>query len=653
MGQTLRHSVEICKVAAHSTEKTGHYRIIHRHNTGKTPLTALYFPFITTSWHLLTKRCGFVLQGSLLLSAVLFVPALCLAQERTTQAETAGAQVKKESVQLRIEGKINEAQQTNIRNFLSFSKLDPELPLSETMFAYYLDKVKKEASTALEPFGYYNPTIDVSGERAAQGWTVRVQVDPGKAVRVNTVDLNYSGDGAQERDLLRARDRFESSKGEVFNHSVYEQNKNSLLDLATELGYPRARYATSRVEVRRTDSSANIFLHLDTDIRYTVAALNFDSTYLDQNLLRKISPVHEGDALSPNALTAMRQALYDTNYFSTVDVNYNLEAATDGKVPVEVLTTPAPRNRYGFGLGYGTDTGARATLDYSNRYLNRKGHQLDVRLRPSERLSSFAGMYGIPIGDPSKDRLTINSAYQTESFANIDTTSWLTKVSREHNWKNGQIAVYLQYLDEQYDTGLRSGHASLLIPGISASLVFADNRINTGRGVRLWASLEGSEDKLLASTSFVQAKVGGKGIYTFFDDWRFITRGQIGTSWTDDLGDLPPSLRFYAGGDQSVRGFGYKKIAPRDEETNIIGGRHLMVYSVELERILFGSYALAAFFDSAAVMNGYSDYSMISGAGIGFHWNAPFGQLRLDLAAPVEDVQWKTIRIHFTLGTDL
>ena len=630
-----------------------HHLAINRHNTGKAPLAELYFFFIITFWRHSTKGCGFVLLSGLLLPAILFAPALCMAEKGATSAEAADARVKKESVQLLIEGKLNEAQQTNIRNFLSFSKLDPELPLSEAMFAYYLDKAKKEASTALEPFGYYNPTINVSGEKTAQGWTVRVQVDPGKAVRVNTIDLIYSGEGEQERDLLRARDSFALSKGEVFNHSVYEQNKSSLLDLATELGYPRARYATSRVEVRRTDSSANVFLHLDTDIRYTVAALNFDSTYLDQNLLRKISPVHEGDALSPNALTAMRQALYDTNYFSTVDVSYDLDAAINGKVPVEVLTTPAPRNRYGFGLGYGTDTGARATLDYSNRYLNRKGHQLDVRLRPSERLSSFAGMYGIPIGDPSKDRLTINSAYQTESFANIDTTSWLTKVSREHNWSNGQIAVYLQYLDEKYDTGLRSGHASLLIPGISASLFFADNRINTGRGVRLWASLEGSEDELLASTSFIQAKVGGKGIYTFFDDWRFITRGQIGTSWTDDLGDLPPSLRFYAGGDQSVRGFGYKKIAPRDEEKNIIGGRHLMVYSVELERILFGSYALAAFYDSAAVMNDYSDYTMISGAGIGFHWNAPFGQLRLDLAAPVEDVQWKTIRIHFTLGTDL
>ena len=587
---------------------------------------------------------------------ILSLPQTALAAEDEAgpaENTTATSRTKKEAVQVHIEGKLSEAELTNIRNFLSFSKLDPDIQLSEGMFAYYLEKAKKEAATALEPFGYYNPSITVSGEQTDQGWTVRVEVERGEAVHIDAVDLSYSGEGAQEKNLLRARDKFDLAKGEVFNHSVYEQNKTSLLDLATELGYPRARYATSRVEVRRSDNSADVFLHLDTDIKYTVSALNFDSTILDHALLRKISPVEEGDALSPHALTAMRQSLYDSNYFSTVDVNYDIAEAVDGKVPVEVLTTPAPRHRYGFGLGYGTDTGARATLDYSNRYVNRRGHQLDMRLRPSQRLSSFAGMYSIPIGDPSKDKLTINSAYQTENFANIDTTSWLTKISREHNWKYGQVAVYLQYLDEKYDTGERNGHASLLYPGISGSLIFADNRINTKRGVRLWASLEGSEDSLLASTSFIQAKVGGKGIYTFFDDWRLISRGQIGSSWSDALGDLPPSLRFYAGGDQSVRGFGYKKIAPRDAEDDIIGGRHLMVYSVELERILFDSYALAVFYDSAAVMNDFTDYTMISGAGIGFHWNAPFGQLRLDLAAPVEDVRLKTIRIHFTLGTDL
>ncbi len=586
--------------------------------------------------------------------ALALLPVSLAAAEEETDLQALSAPAKKQAAgQLHIEGKLSEAERTNIRNFLTFSKLDPGLPLSEDMFDHYLDKAREEAATALEPFGYYNPTIQVGGEQTTQGWSVRIRVDRGKAVHIRSIALSFSGEGAEETNLLRARDKFATARGAVFEQSVYEQNKSALLDLATELGYPRARYTTSRVEVRRADNSADIILHLDTGIKYTVAALHFDSTILDHDLLRKISPVQAGDPFAPHTLTAMRQSLYNDNYFSEVDISYDLDTAQDGKVPVEVLTTPAPRDRYGIGLGYGTDTGARATLDYSNRYVNRYGHQLDMRLRPSERLSSFSGMYGIPIGDPSKDKLSLTSSYQTESFASTDTTTWLSRISREHNWKNGQVSAYLKYLDERYDTGTRSGHATLLIPGLGASLLFADNRLNTRQGLFLWASLEGGADEFLSSTSFLQAQVGGKAIYTFFDSWRLLLRGQFGSTMADDLNDLPPSLRFYAGGDQSVRGFAYKRIAPRDEENNIIGGRYMLVHSVELERILFDSYALAVFCDSAVVTNDFSDHSLVSGAGFGIHWNAPFGQLRLDLAAPVEDVQLETIRIHFSIGADL
>ena len=549
---------------------------------------------------------------------------------------------------------MNDAERANIRNFLSLSKLDPNEPPGEGMFAYYLEKAKKEAATALEPFGYYNARIEVTGESTADGFTARIDVVPGEPARISAVDLALAGEGAEEPDLLKAKARVEEQKGEIFNHSIYEQNKSSLLELAADLGYPRARYETSRVEVRRSENRADIIMRLDTDILHTVAGLDFDSEVLDHELLRKISPVQAGDVFSAHALTAMRQTMYDSGYFSTVDVSYDLNDAEEGRVPVAVHTTPAKRHRYGFGIGYGTDTGARGTIDYSNRYLNKRGHQLDLRLRPAQRLSSFSGLYSIPVGDPNKDKLTISTNYQTESFENIDTTTWLSKISREHNWKHGHISAYLQYLDEHYDMGDRKGYASMLIPGLSASLIFADNRVNTKHGFTLWASVEGAEDGLLASTSFMQVKAGGKAIVTPLENWRVIGRGQIGVSMADDLNDLPPTLRFFAGGDQSVRGYGYKRIAPRHEEDNdLIGGRHMMSWSVELERMLFGGLALAAFYDSAAVMNDFDKYAVISGAGVGLHWNAPFGQLRIDLGVPVDDIEYKNIRLHFTLGTDL
>ena len=167
------------------------------------------------------------------------------------------------------------------------------------------------------------------------------------------------------------------------------------------------------------------------------------------------------------------------------------------------------------------------------------------------------------MGEPRKDKLGLGTNYQTESFANIDTTTWLSKISREHNEGPWQLAAYLQYLNEDYDTGLHSGRAGLLIPGLSATWILADDRVNTTNGLKLWASAEGSDSNVMSSTTFLQLKAGGKAITTFLPKWRLIGKGQVGVSMMDDLDDLPPSLRFFAGGDQSVRGYGYKKISPQ------------------------------------------------------------------------------------------
>ena len=114
---------------------------------------------------------------------------------------------------------------------------------------------------------------------------------------------------------------------------------------------------------------------------------------------------------------------------------------------------------------------------------------------------------------------------------------------------------------------------------------------------------------------------------------------------------IPPSLRFYAGGDQSVRGYGYKKISPADDEGNLVGGKNLLTYSLEVERSLYDQWSGAVFYDSGMVSDTLAGSTIHSGAGVGLRWNGIFGQIRLDLAKALdENGSW---RIHFTMGADL
>jgi len=578
-----------------------------------------------------------------------WLPLLCLLLLFGSPVNSAYAQP---NVTINISGDLTESQRQNIRSHLSLLRLKENEVLSQAMFNRLYAKVQKETATALEPFGYYTPNISVSQHQQSGSWQIELTVAIGPPVIIQQIRILLNGPGKDDSTLQKAVQRFPLQPKDVLDHQLYEDAKEQLITVALESGYLKATYHNNRVEIRRKSQSAVMSLQLETGPLYTFGPITFVADFIDHDLLRKISPVKEGDPLSPRALARLRQSLYNADYFNTVDLDYDIDQPHTANIPVKVILTPNLAHKYGVGLGYGTDTGPRGTLEYTNRYINRHGHQLDVLLQPSQRKSNLSGVYTIPIGDPKRDRLTILGKYELEEYDNTDTTSWTSTVSHDHFREKGEYSTYLQFLDEQYSTGSDSGHAALLIPGAKGSIFWADNRLVTTRGLRLSASLIGSEDGLLADTSFLQTAVRTKGIYSFFDKWRWIGRADLGATLTNDINDLPPSLRYFAGGDQSVRGYGYKKIGPADADGNIVGGKNLLTYSLELERALFEEWSAALFYDSGTATNTFSKLNLQSGAGIGVRWNAPFGQIRLDLAKALDDEN-NSWRIHFTMGADL
>jgi translocation and assembly module TamA len=127
----------------------------------------------------------------------------------------------------------------------------------------------------------------------------------------------------------------------------------------------------------------------------------------------------------------------------------------------------------------------------------------------------------------------------------------------------------------------------------------------------------------------------------------------MGYTLVDDFNRLPTSLRFFAGGDSSIRGYEYESLGPKNENGDVIGGEALIVGSIELDYNFKESWSVAAFVDSG---NAFSDeeIDVKTGAGFGIRWQSPIGPIRLDIGFPIDDPdENKSYRIHFTLGPDL
>jgi translocation and assembly module TamA len=165
--------------------------------------------------------------------------------------------------------------------------------------------------------------------------------------------------------------------------------------------------------------------------------------------------------------------------------------------------------------------------------------------------------------------------------------------------------------------------------------------------------ISGTDEVLGSDTGFFQANAAGKIILPLWSTARVLARGEVGWTAEQDFDALPFSVRYFTGGDNTVRGYQYKSLGPKDAEGQVIGGSELVVASIELDQQVFGNWSVAAFVDMGNAFNTFADMSLKTGVGGGVRWYSPLGPIRFDIAVPLANDAPDNFRIHLTIGPDL
>ena len=509
----------------------------------------------------------------------------------------------------------------------------------------------KEIAEALAPYGYYSVQVDSFLTDNDEGWRALYRVSAGTPVIVDSLSVEVTGPGRESPVFQELAAKFPLQPGDPLKDSLYETGKKKILVLAMAHGYAQARFTEHKILVKRQEGQAEIRLSLESGPLYHFGETMSSQEIITPELFQRFIPYRQGDVYSLQSLNQLQSSLYSTGYFSQVLVEPKFSQRQDEKIPVEVSLLPAKPNRYSFGVGYGTDTGFRGSLGWTNRLMNRFGHKPSLTMQLSERRSHVNASYEIPVFDPRYDTVSLDGRYLDDTWDDTWTNLLSFGASVNHNTPKHQYGAGLEIRHEKYTVGVTSGSADLLMPSAYWNLILAKDRINTGNGIRLSASVKGADNTLFSSTSFIQFRLSGKAILTPMDNWRILGRGTIGATTMESIDDLPPSLRFYAGGDQSVRGYGYKELGPVDSSGVVVGGQYLMDGSIELERKLTSKWSVAAFYD---VGNAFDDIDadLKHGAGAGVRLILPFGQIRMDVASALSEDGYP-LRVHLTVGADL
>jgi translocation and assembly module TamA len=568
-------------------------------------------------------------------------------------------------LELEISG-VDKQLQENVRAHLGIARLVPENglipfnpferketppPVTESNIQRLHRQATAEIRQALQPFGYYQPVVQAQLVRDGDIWRASYEIDAGPATRIDQVDIQVSGAGQAHASILAARDATRLQTGKQLLHSEYEATKQALLQAALTAGFLDARYRTAELRILKAQHLAQVRLLLDTGPRYFFGPISIEQDILDPDFVQQFVHIEQGAPFNNEALLDLQLALSDSGYFSRVEVTPRRADATDFHVPVVITTKPAKPRRYAIGLGYGTDTGPRVSLATEFRRINRRGHSVLADIRLSKILQSVGAQYKVPIGNLVSDRLIFSSRADFETLADGGSSDRFTLgTSRNEEWGPLQRRLYLNYQHEVFSLGEDDHTVNFFIPGVTLSQLRADDILFPRRGYSWSADLRGTPG-LVSDTAFTRIELAGQRVLPLGERSRLLLRSRLGALSAEDFSRLPATERFFAGGDQSVRGYGYQKLAPEDDSGDVVGGQYLAVGSIELDHLFFGNFGAAVFVDTGNADDEFLP-SLKTGAGIGFRWRSPVGMLRIDIAHPFNDSD-DNYRLHITIGPSL
>lgn len=544
----------------------------------------------------------------------------------------------------------------NVREWLA---VPDELVVEGVVDRLWLERFASQAvdraRTALEPFGYYNAKISVTLESTDETHRLLVKILPGEPVRLGEVRVRVVGSGEGERRLRRLVEAFPLNRGDVLLHQRYEEAKAALLSRAQELGYLDASYSVHEIRIDRSVTSAAIHLVLNTGGRYAFGETTIQGApeYPD-NFLRRYLSYHTGDVFSHSQLGESQRNFTSSERFKEVLVTAGTPDSATHRVPIVVRLKAGPRITLRPGVGYGTDTGARFTVRYRDLNLFLLGHELHSQLYLAERLQGLAIGYVLPSLKDVRNSTTLQLNLQREETDSYFSKILAMELARNHGFDKGvRGTAYLKGQYEEYEVGDEDDTARLLFPGLRLSVNRFDNPVRPRRGYGYSLELRGTHHLFGSDTALAQILASGSHLLPL--PWRLSlhTRADVGTTLlSDPLHDIPPSLRFFAGGDRSVRGYSYKSLGPRDDSGDVVGGKQMLVGSIELERALFQSWGVSAFFDAGNAFDSFSSLKLYQGAGLGLHYYSPVGALNLSLARPLNGRN-SSLHVHFTVGFEL
>lgn len=556
------------------------------------------------------------------------------------------------NVRLQVVG-LDGALQKNVRARLSTIAAD-----EVTADGRFRSRVDDAIRQGLRALGYYDPQIAFEFRPAVNGGrpVLIASVTPGEPVKIADVNIVLRGGAHDDKDYQQLVKNDAPDVGSVLNHGDYDSFKNSLNSLSLRKGYFDARFLQSRLGVLQAERQAFWDIDFDSGERYRFGEVKFEGSQIREEYLRNLVPFHAGDAYSSEELGEFNRRLSATGWFNSVVVSPDFSQSKATKtLPLEAVITPRTRNRIETGVGYATDVGPRLKTTWNKPWINSYGHSLESSINVSAPEQSLDLSYKIPLlKNPLEQYYLLQGGFKREDLNDTKSDSTTLNVARYWDLSSGwQRSVNLRWSLDHFTQGSVTDTTMLIYPGVSINRTRQRGGLMPVWGDSQRYSVDVSDTLWGSDIDFAVLQAQNVWIRTLAEKHRFVARGNLGWIETNNFSRVPPSLRFFAGGDRSIRGYKYKSISPRDSDDKLTGASKLVTGSLEYQYNVTGKWWGAVFLDSGEAVNDIKQSDFKTGAGVGVRWASPIGPVKLDVATPIGDPEKNDVQFYIALGPEL
>ncbi|MGV6808806.1 MAG: autotransporter assembly complex protein TamA [bacterium] len=528
----------------------------------------------------------------------------------------------------------------------------PACQAKKRLVEKYLTSAERYLQKAARGLGYYDSEFQVNSHQKDQCWVFDIQVKQGRPVNVGRVDVQLKGEGRNNEAFQKITAEPMYKTGDLLKQSKYSSYKSSLQSAATSLGYFDAEFAVHKIEVNLDNYTANIQLHFDTGKRYRLGKIDVEQTVLNDSHLQRYIQLKQGDFYSSESLSKQQLYLQTTGYYADVVINSDVKAAKNYQVPLTLKLISQKRNVYTYSVGYGTDTGFRASANMERRWVNKRGHKLEAEVLASEKYSIIGAKYTVPLHHPQNEYVAYFMNFENLEGDDIKSMSAEIGAEYTHKARNGvQQTLTARYL---YDiTEIPSEEdleSNYLLIGGKLEKVKRDDPVFPTKGYKVSLNVEGAHSNLLSKQNVWLAHLDMKYLKKL-GSGQLISRASLGHVAAENFNDLPQSLRFFAGGRNTIRGYDFESLGDINEQGINIGAKNLIATSLEYNHPIKDKWSVAAFVDAGNAFNSWQEDTLLYGFGGGARWKSPVGNVKVDIAWPSDNLG--DPHLHLSIGPEL